>query len=114
MVAIKRHAVSPISDKPVSISATKRERLLEDIRGCQFRCISDTRIQRKLAHGNSRTPDSSQRSQWQIIGLLQVLRLHGGFSSESQKPGEMAVFFAAHVLVSHPIPVTNGKDVAKT
>ncbi len=36
------------------------------------------------------------------------------FRPNPNKPGEMGVFFAAHVLVSHPIPVTNGKDVAKT
>ena len=36
------------------------------------------------------------------------------FRPNPNKPGEMAFFFAAHVRLSHPTPVTNGEDVAKS
>ena len=36
------------------------------------------------------------------------------FRPNPNKLGEMAFFFAAHVRLSHPTPVTNGEDVAKS
>jgi hypothetical protein len=36
------------------------------------------------------------------------------FRPNPSKLREMAFFFAAHLRLSHPAPVTNGKDGAKT